>query len=283
MPSELSARALSASGGIRQSEPEFPFLDRHHASPNQETDFQSAQLSFSSTYHNHLLHLLPRRRESLSTSCALALDVAQPLLSTSSALALDVVRVARPCSPSSISPVLALNVVRVACPRSRRPRHLARALKIGRVVLLKAGPSAGKIAVIVEIINQNPRTSHHRCSPPALPLPSPCPHSPPRLLPSPRSRTGIVRKHVLKAGIVKKWNASRGQRTSLHARKRNKLNDLERFGVMPRNIQRRGIMYGRRSRRSARSRHNDCVFPSFLLRTSSSPHFTMHLRTQFCL
>ncbi len=45
----------------------------HHASPNQETDFESAQLSFSSTYHNHLL---ARRRGDSRRRVPLALNVA---------------------------------------------------------------------------------------------------------------------------------------------------------------------------------------------------------------
>ncbi len=53
------------------------------------------------------------------------------------------------------------------------------------------------------------------------------------------ARTGIVRKHVVKAGIVEKWNASSWAKNLVAREKRSKLNDFERFGVMLAKKQRR--------------------------------------------
>jgi len=124
----------------------------------------------------------------------------------------------------------------------QEPSQFDRFVEVGRVVLLKAGPSAGKIAVIVEIIDQNramidgPTTDVPR-------QPYPYRHlvlTPLRVSSLPRAaRTGIVRKHVVKAGIVEKWNASSWAKNLVAREKRSKLNDFERFGVMLAKKQRR--------------------------------------------
>ncbi len=97
-------------------------------SPNQETDFESAQLSFSSTYHNHLLarrRESPRRRVPLLSTSPILLSTSSTLLSKSSASPRPRSR-RRPRRPPSLSmsvSVHLLDVVRVARLRSRCPRR----------------------------------------------------------------------------------------------------------------------------------------------------------------
>jgi large subunit ribosomal protein L14e len=102
-------------------------------------------------------------------------------------------------------------------------------------VLLKAGPHAGRIAVIVEIIDHNraiidgPTTGVPRQSFPYrhLTLTS---LTVPKL---PRScGTGTVKKYVEKADVVTKWESSSWAKKRAATAKRRTLTDFERFEVL---------------------------------------------------
>ncbi|KAF8918821.1 ribosomal protein L14-domain-containing protein [Mucidula mucida] len=102
--------------------------------------------------------------------------------------------------------------------------NFRRFVEVGRVVLLKAGPSAGKIAVIAEIIDHN-RAPH--------------PH-PPSLSKLPRAAgSGVVKKELEKQAIVEKWEKSSWATRRAALEKRRSLNDFGRFEVMLLKKQRR--------------------------------------------
>jgi len=103
------------------------------------------------------------------------------------------------------------------------------------VVLLKSGPSTGKIAVIVEIIDHNraiiegPTTSVPR-------QPFPYRHltlTPLALTKLPRAASsGVLKKQLEKEGTIAKWEKSAWAQKRAHVEKRRSLNDFGRFGVM---------------------------------------------------
>ncbi|TFK96785.1 60S ribosomal protein L14, partial [Pterulicium gracile] len=110
-----------------------------------------------------------------------------------------------------------------------------RFVEVGRVVLLKSGPDAGKIAVIAEIIDHNraiidgPTTGVTRQSFPYKHLTL----TPIRLTTLPRAAgTGVVRKLLEKEQIVEKWNKSSWAQKRAAVEARRGLSDFERFGVM---------------------------------------------------
>ncbi|KAJ4485397.1 translation protein SH3-like domain-containing protein [Lentinula aciculospora] len=110
-----------------------------------------------------------------------------------------------------------------------------RFVEVGRVVLLKSGPYAGKIAVIAEIIDHNraiidgPTTSVPRQSYPYKHLTL----TPLALTKLPRgSRSGTIKKQLEKEGTVTKWNNSEWAKKRAAVEKRRGLNDFARFSVM---------------------------------------------------
>ena len=120
------------------------------------------------------------------------------------------------------------------------------------VVLIKDGPSSGKIAVIAEIID------HNRVGPypyarglsltfyvqaiidgpttgvPRQPIAFRYVTLTPLLVKAlPRAaRSGVVKKYVEKEGIVEKWEKSSWAQRRAAIEKRRKLNDFDRFQVM---------------------------------------------------
>ncbi|TDL22524.1 hypothetical protein BD410DRAFT_206624 [Rickenella mellea] len=122
------------------------------------------------------------------------------------------------------------------------PSTFKRFVEVGRVVLLKSGPSAGKIAVIAEIIDHNraiidgPTTSVPRQSYPYRHLTL----TPLVLGKLPRAAgTGVVRKQLEADGIVEKWEKSSWAKKLASVEQRRTLNDFQRFGVMLAKKQRR--------------------------------------------
>ncbi|KAG6853553.1 hypothetical protein C0991_003345 [Blastosporella zonata] len=129
--------------------------------------------------------------------------------------------------------------------------NFKRFVEVGRdidrsaVVLLKAGPYAGKIAVIAEIIDHNraiidgPTTSVPRQSYPFKHLSL----TPLKLTGLPRAAgTGTVRKVVEKEAVVEKWEKSSWAQKRAAVEKRRSLNDFGRFSVMLAKKQRRDIV-----------------------------------------
>ncbi|KAG2071672.1 hypothetical protein BDR04DRAFT_1097937 [Suillus decipiens] len=117
-----------------------------------------------------------------------------------------------------------------------------RFVEVGRVVLHKSGPSAGKIAVIAEIIDHNraiidgPTTGVPRQSFPYRHLTL----TPISLTKLPRGAgSGVIRKQAEKEGIVAKWESSAWAKKRAAMEKRRSLNDFERFSVMVAKKQRR--------------------------------------------
>lgn len=113
------------------------------------------------------------------------------------------------------------------------------------MVLLKSGPSAGKIAVIAEIIDHNraiidgPTTGVPRQSFPYRHLTL----TPIALTKLPRgARSGVIRKQVEKEGTVAKWESSTWAKKRAAMEKRRSLNDFERFSVMVAKKQRRDVV-----------------------------------------
>ncbi|VDC05849.1 unnamed protein product [Peniophora sp. CBMAI 1063] len=120
--------------------------------------------------------------------------------------------------------------------------NFTRFVEVGRVVLLQSGPSAGKIAVIAEIIDHNraiidgPTTGVPRQAFPYRHL-SLTPLTVKKL---PRAaRTGIVKKYLEKQEITSKWEASSWNKTREQVAARRSLSDFERFSVMLLKKQRR--------------------------------------------
>ncbi|KAJ2915544.1 hypothetical protein MD484_g4869, partial [Candolleomyces efflorescens] len=113
---------------------------------------------------------------------------------------------------------------------------------VGRVVLLKNGPSSGRIAVIVEIIDHNraiidgPTTSVPRQSYPFKHLTL----TGLKLTGLPRAAgSGIVKKLVEKEAVVEKWNKSSWAQKREASEKRRSLSDFDRFKVLVLKKQRR--------------------------------------------
>ncbi|KAH9057974.1 60S ribosomal protein L14 [Lactarius deliciosus] len=116
-----------------------------------------------------------------------------------------------------------------------RESNFARFVEVGRVVLLKAGPHAGRIAVISEIIDHNraivdgPTTGVPRQAFPYrhLTLTSLTVPKLPR-----NAGSGTVKKHLEKADTVSKWESSAWAKKRAAAAKRRTLTDFERFQVV---------------------------------------------------
>jgi len=115
------------------------------------------------------------------------------------------------------------------------PSTFAKFVEVGRVVLLKKGPHAGKTATIVEIIDHNralidgPTTGVPRQSFPYrhVSLTSFVVPGLPRA-----AGTAIVKKYVEKAGVDEKWAATSWAKKRALVERRKKLTDFERFTVM---------------------------------------------------
>ncbi|KAF8588167.1 hypothetical protein K439DRAFT_1630004 [Ramaria rubella] len=114
------------------------------------------------------------------------------------------------------------------------PSTFKRFVEVGRVVLLKSGPSEGKIAVIVEIIDHRravidgPTTGVPRQSFPYRHLIL----TPLSVKTLPRgARTGTVRKYVEKEAIVEKWDKSAWAQKLDTTKRRRNISDFERFSV----------------------------------------------------
>jgi len=115
-------------------------------------------------------------------------------------------------------------------------------VEVGRVVLIKSGPSTGKIAVIVDIVDHNraiidgPTTGVPRQSFPYrhLTLTPLCVTSLPRA-----AGSGVVKKFLEKQEVEKKWSESAWAKKIATVQKRRSLNDFERFEIMIAKKQRR--------------------------------------------
>ncbi|KAG8679157.1 hypothetical protein FRC08_017166 [Ceratobasidium sp. 394] len=122
------------------------------------------------------------------------------------------------------------------------PSTFKRFVEVGRVVLLKSGPSEGKIATIVEIIDHNraivdgPLTGVPRQAFPYRHLVL----TPLTVKGLPRGAgTGVVRKYTEKSEVVAKWEKSSWAKKRAGAAKRRTLGDFDRFSVMLLKKQRR--------------------------------------------
>ncbi|KAK1226925.1 hypothetical protein PQX77_010096 [Marasmius sp. AFHP31] len=113
--------------------------------------------------------------------------------------------------------------------------NFKRFVQVGRVVLLKAGPYAGKVAVIAEIIDHNRAIIDN----PIHNVPrQPFPYKHLVLTPItvstlPRgASTGIIRKYLEKEATLTKWESSAWAQKRAAIAKRRSLNDFGRFQVM---------------------------------------------------
>ncbi|KAF8336029.1 ribosomal protein L14-domain-containing protein [Amanita rubescens] len=123
--------------------------------------------------------------------------------------------------------------------------NFTRFVEVGRVVFLKSGPSAGKIAVIAEIIDHNramidgPSTGVPR-------QPFPYKHlvlTPLKLSKLPRGAgSGVIKKQLEKEATLDKWEKSKWTQRRLALEKRRTLNDFGRFQVMLAKKQRRDVV-----------------------------------------
>ncbi|CAI4948189.1 ANL_HP_G0156870.mRNA.1.CDS.1 [Saccharomyces cerevisiae] len=109
-----------------------------------------------------------------------------------------------------------------------------RLVEVGRVVLIKKGQSAGKLAAIVEIIDQKkvlidgpkagvPRQAINLGQVVLTPLTFALPRG---------ARTATVSKKWAAAGICEKWAASSWAKKIAQRERRAALTDFERFQVM---------------------------------------------------
>ncbi|KAL6942941.1 60S ribosomal protein L14B [Hanseniaspora osmophila] len=109
-----------------------------------------------------------------------------------------------------------------------------RLVEVGRVVLINQGPSAGKLAAIVEIINDKhvlidgpetsvPRQSVNLGHVVLTPLTFALPRG---------AKTGTVSKKWATAGVSDKWAASAWAKKIAQRQRRAALTDFERFQVM---------------------------------------------------
>jgi len=125
---------------------------------------------------------------------------------------------------------------------TRDPSTFRRFVEVGRVVLINSGPSAGKTAVVSEIIDHNraiidgPLTSVPRqaFAYRHLTLTSLTLHKLPR-----GAGSGVIKKHLEKEDTVKKWENSGWAKKRAMIAKRRTLNDFERFNIMILKKQRR--------------------------------------------
>lgn len=109
-----------------------------------------------------------------------------------------------------------------------------RLVEVGRVVLIKKGPYAGKLATIVEIVDQKkvlidgpvcgvPRQSINLGQVVLTPLAYNLPRG---------ARTATVSKKFTAAGVAEKWAASSWAKKISQRERRIALTDFERFQVM---------------------------------------------------
>ncbi|CCC67122.1 hypothetical protein NCAS_0A05640 [Naumovozyma castellii] len=107
-----------------------------------------------------------------------------------------------------------------------------RLVEVGRIVLIKKGPSAGKLATIVEIVDQKkalidgphvPRQAIHLGQVELTPLTFSLPRG---------AKTATVVKKWKAAGVCAKWNASSWAKKIAQRKRRAELTDFERFQVM---------------------------------------------------
>ncbi|EJT99403.1 hypothetical protein DACRYDRAFT_23945 [Dacryopinax primogenitus] len=132
------------------------------------------------------------------------------------------------------------------------PSTFKKFVEVGRVVLLNQGPSAGHIAVIVEIIDHNramidgPSTGVPRQPYPYRHLT--LTHFVVPALPR-GAGTGVVQKKFEKSGIAEKWAVSSWAKRREALQKRRALNDFQRFEIMVLKKQRRDAV--RKSLKSA--------------------------------
>jgi len=113
--------------------------------------------------------------------------------------------------------------------------NFKRFVEVGRVVLLKAGPHAGQIAVIAEIIDHNravidgPTTGVPRQSYPYKHLTL----TPLALTKLPRAAgSGTIKKQLEKEATVAAWEKSSWAQKRAAIEKRRQLNDFGRFSIM---------------------------------------------------
>ncbi|PFH47458.1 hypothetical protein AMATHDRAFT_67714 [Amanita thiersii Skay4041] len=123
--------------------------------------------------------------------------------------------------------------------------NFKRFVEVGRVVLLKTGSSAGKIAVISEIIDHNraiidgPTTGVPRQSFPYKHLIL----TPLALTTLPRGAgSAVIRKLMEKEAVVEKWEKSHWSQKRRALERRRALNDFGRFQVMVAKKQRRDVV-----------------------------------------
>ncbi|CAL3964170.1 unnamed protein product [Diplocarpon coronariae] len=114
-----------------------------------------------------------------------------------------------------------------------------RLVEVGRVVLIADGPSEGKLATIVEIIDHKralvdgPSTDSKTAVPRQSIALSHVVLTPLVLESLPRgARTGIVKAHWTKAGVEAKWQESAWAKKRNQKERRKALTDFERFKVM---------------------------------------------------
>ncbi|SPO25031.1 probable RPL14B - ribosomal protein [Ustilago trichophora] len=125
------------------------------------------------------------------------------------------------------------------------PASFKRYVEVGRVVLVEDGPSAGQLAVVVEIIDHNraiidsPATGVARqafafkhltltkLTVPGLPRGAGSP---------------VVKKFFEKAGIAEKWAQSGWAKKRAAIKTRRSLSDFDRFNVMLLKKQRRSVL-----------------------------------------
>ncbi|KAI5121989.1 hypothetical protein M0805_001822 [Coniferiporia weirii] len=126
--------------------------------------------------------------------------------------------------------------------RLEQQSTFTRFVEVGRVVLLKSGPSAGRVAVVVEIIDHNraiidgPTTSVPRQAYPYRHL-TLTPHVVSKL---PRGAgSGVVAKRLTADKTLEKWESSAWAKKLEAVSARRQLSDFQRFGVMLAKKQRR--------------------------------------------
>ena len=118
---------------------------------------------------------------------------------------------------------------------SQQPSTFKRFVEVGRVVLVNDGPSAGKLAVIAEIIDHNralidgPATSVPRQAFPYRHLIL----TPYTIAKLPRAAgSGAIKKAFEKAGVTDKWEASAWSKKLAARQVRKDSTDFDRFQVM---------------------------------------------------
>ncbi|KAK0239845.1 ribosomal protein L14-domain-containing protein [Armillaria nabsnona] len=123
--------------------------------------------------------------------------------------------------------------------------NFKRFVEVGRVVLLKSGPSAGQVAIIAEIIDHNraiidgPTTSVPRQAFPYKHL-TLTPH---KLTKLPRGAgSGVIKKQLEKEATIAKWESSKWATKRAALEQRRKLNDFGRFEVQLLKKQRRDLV-----------------------------------------